>query len=37
MSSELAVLRAVRLKGRPATADVAAATGISEQEAEETL
>ena len=37
MESELAVLRAVRLKGRPTTADVAAATGISEQQAEETL
>lgn len=37
MENELAVLRAVRLKGRPMGSDVAAATGVSEQEAEETL
>jgi hypothetical protein len=37
MENELAVLRVVRLKGRPATADVAAAAGISEQEAESAL
>jgi hypothetical protein len=37
MESELAVLRVVRLKGRPATADVAGATGMSEQEAEAAL
>jgi pyruvate,orthophosphate dikinase len=32
MSSEIAVLQAVRLKGRPAPSDVAAATGTSEPE-----
>ena len=37
MESELAVLRAVRLKGRPSPADVAGATGITEQEAEAAL
>ncbi|HEX6388098.1 MAG TPA: helix-turn-helix domain-containing protein [Solirubrobacteraceae bacterium] len=33
MSNELAVLQAVRLKGRPGPADVAAATGLPESEA----
>lgn len=37
MENELAVLRAVRLKGRPMSADVAAATGVTEQDAEEAL
>ncbi len=37
MENELLVLRAVRLKGRPSGADVAAATGLSEEEAERAL
>lgn len=35
--SEIAVLQAVRLKGRPTTTDVAAATGVSEADVSGTL